>query len=509
MNHKAETILFDDFGILKLDKKSSKSQALTIIAPPDMVVSCSFKFDFNLLTDPTDRTFGSIVASTLLRKKVVVEDIVCHKFCEKNAKINYLGGYVSTNTIAKQACDKYNAYFDTARSQRRYELTWGFDGYFNDPDSSTPVIKINDKRQCGIGKIERVITASGGNHPMDSAVQTIWIIDCDPFFVDSLHCNDSLYSDVIWPDEICSGKIISIYDCGSQTNPNNPKLGVPRIVNRPNSNSNCSLVAIEYKEQLISNTPKSCYRIIRTWVVIDWCQYDPFISATFGRWEASQLIDVYDTTKPNIQISIGKQEVPNGNGLAFILLNQIASDSCAGNNFVSLDYKIDELNDGIGKYPGGFDHKVGSLNQQEFKLGILPKFSDNIRVLNPNNPFDASGSYPIGKHKIIWTATDQCGNSKSAEEIFEIKFTVGVKDYFNHEKEFILTPNPTNGNVTIRILKEIDRLELISTIGSSNHCYNVDNKQIIEINDISNGVYFVRAIKNGKLIATEKLVVIK
>ncbi|MEO6189685.1 MAG: T9SS type A sorting domain-containing protein, partial [Saprospiraceae bacterium] len=413
----------------------------------------------------------------------------------------------STNTTSKKACDNYGYYFDTARSKRKYEITWGFDGYFNDPDSSTPVIKINDKRQCGIGRIERVIFASGGNHPLDSAVQTIWIIDCDPFFVDTLHCNDSLYSDVIWPDEICSSKIISIYGCGKEMNPNNPKLGVPRIVNR--TNSNCSLIAIEYFDQFISNAPKSCYRLIRKWVVIDWCQYDPFISATFGRWEASQLIDVYDTTKPNIQINIGKQEVPNSSGLAFIMLDQMASDSCSGDKFVSIDYKIDELNDGIGKYSGGFDHMVGPLNQNEFNLGILPKFSDNIRVLNPKNPFDASGSYPIGTHKIIWTATDQCGNSKSVEEIFEIKFTVGVKYFFNHEKEFLLSPNPTNGNVTIRILKEVDKLELISTVGSRNHTYNVDNKQTIEINDISNGVYFVQAIKNGKAIAIEKLVVIK
>ncbi|MFN8329768.1 MAG: hypothetical protein U0T81_00875 [Saprospiraceae bacterium] len=76
--------------------------------------------------------FGRVVTDLSNRKKVVTQDLVCHKFCERNVRTGY-PGYVATNTVPKpapnQACEYYFTYFDTAHWDRKYELVWGFDGY--------------------------------------------------------------------------------------------------------------------------------------------------------------------------------------------------------------------------------------------------------------------------------------------------------------------------------------------------------------------------------------------
>lgn len=70
------------------------------------------------------------------------------------------------------------------------------------------------------------------------------------------------------------------------------------------------------------------------------------------------------------------------------------------------EYRIDLNNDGIGKY-NGFDYVVGGISRNHFKAGVTPPLSDNPYSENAKNPYDASGMYPLGNHKICWVAKDQ------------------------------------------------------------------------------------------------------
>ncbi|MBK9632654.1 MAG: hypothetical protein IPO62_16635 [Saprospiraceae bacterium] len=85
----------------------------TVIAPPNIVVSCWFWFDINNLTNPNDETFGKVVTDLTLRRKVVTKDLVCRKYCERNDYTGY-PGFVQSNANPKpapnQACDYYFAY---------------------------------------------------------------------------------------------------------------------------------------------------------------------------------------------------------------------------------------------------------------------------------------------------------------------------------------------------------------------------------------------------------------
>jgi hypothetical protein len=42
-----------------------------------------------------------------------------------------------------------------------------------------------------------------------------------------------------------------------------------------NADDNCALIAIEYDDEVFTIEPDACLKVIRTWTVIDWCQYDP------------------------------------------------------------------------------------------------------------------------------------------------------------------------------------------------------------------------------------------
>jgi hypothetical protein len=65
-----------------------------------------------------------------------------------------------------------------------------------------------------------------------------------------------------------------------------------------NADDNCSLISIEKFDEIFTIEPDACFKVLRKWVVIDWCQYDPFIDPNFGRWEALQVIKVRDQDKP-------------------------------------------------------------------------------------------------------------------------------------------------------------------------------------------------------------------
>jgi hypothetical protein len=268
----------------------------TLVAPPNIVVSCAFAFDIDQLTNPNDSIFGRVVTDLSLRKKVSTLDKVCHNYCVKNPKTGYPGnepGSPPSNPPAPvRACDYYQSLFDTAHSGLKFTLVWGFDGYLLSACDNVPTIEVTDNRICGQGKIIRKITALGSNGIKVTTSQTIWVVDCDPFYInrnDACDPND----DITWPGN-CDGTPIIISDCTIDTSPDNPIVGKPII--RVGEIDNCSTITIEYADLIIATTPDTCFNIIRTWTVTDECQYDPSIDSTLGKWLYVQQIKVLKIT---------------------------------------------------------------------------------------------------------------------------------------------------------------------------------------------------------------------
>ncbi len=411
----------------------------SISAPADVVVSCDYWFDIDRLSDTKDTLFGTVIDDLPWRKKVVTTDKVCAAFCENNKITHYPGSTSGINAAPYKACQYYDNLYDAAHPEKKYELLWGFDGYLQSACGARFTITVDDQRSCGQGKILRTFSTVGPNGQIISATQTIWVVDCNPFWINRHdHC-DTL-DDIIWPD--CQSLGTKISGCGANTDPD--VLGKPKI--RNGAIGHCALVAIEYKDQYFSGEHDACYIIIRKWTVIDWCQYDPHLNEDWGRWEFSQVIKVNDRDKPIVNCSVGQCEPATLNqreGICYghINLTATAVDSCTQSEWLKFEYKIDLFNN------GSIDYNVGTLSKKEFDQGAKPLVKNNPNADNENNPLNASGNYPLGIHKITWYVSDGCENVGTASCLFEVKDCKAPTPYCL--TGIISVPMPSTGCIDI------------------------------------------------------------
>ncbi|MFZ1423441.1 MAG: cohesin domain-containing protein [Saprospiraceae bacterium] len=471
----------------------------TVTPPPNIVVSCSFWFDVTKLTDPQDETFGSVVNTLSARRKVITRDQLCYNYCLRNELTGYPGfipGASPSNPPAwNKACDYYRLLFDTSHLDRSYDLVWGFDGVVLGTCGTNYSILVNDSRQCGQGFINRTIIAKGPNGISVSANQTIWVVDCDPFYINRDQDCD-FTDDIFWPGN-CSGDPTVIEGCGADISPDNPRLGRPYIEH--NADDLCALISTEYVDEIFNIELDACFKVLRKWIVIDWCQYDPLLDPVRGRWEYLQIIKVFDKDKPNIIITIGNCEPATKDPITkvcsgHIEIKQRATDNCSPVDWLNSDYKIDLFNDGKGIH-SGFDYAVGPLNSREQSSGRVPIRHHNPLADNEFNPFDASGTYPIGIHRVCWFVEDGCGNLATSCQLFEIKDCKAPTPYCH--VGIITTVMPVSGCVTVWA-KDLDA-------GSYDNCTNSENLHFYFDKDNSDSLTiccdeFISQKKNDEIV---------
>ncbi len=428
--------LFGRFNDCMVEVEVQDKAVPSIIPPADVVVSCMFWFDLNELTNPNNSVFGRIVTDLTQRAKVKTTDIVCDQWCYANRITAYPG---TASAVGQLACNHYNSLFSSAHPDRKYELAWGFDGYILSTCGVSPTITVEDKRECGQGRIERIFSVNGPNNTIITARQTIWVVDCDPLYINRQDVCDP-NDDISWPD--CHGVGTIVEGCGANTDPD--RTGRPRIEN--GADDACTLIAIQNFDEVFNIEQDACYKILRKWVVIDWCQYDPNIDPNNGRWEFTQVIKVRDTKKPEVTCHVGPCEPATlsnqlGRCVGHISLTATATDSCTQTDWLRYDYKIDAYNDGT------IDFSVGALTQRQFAAGEKPTVRNNPNADDVNNPFNASGVYPLGIHKITWYVEDGCGNIGTCSSLFEVKDCKAPTPYCL--TGIITVPMPTSGCVDI------------------------------------------------------------
>ena len=444
--------LFNHFTDCMVEIEVQDKSVPTVVAPPNIVVSCWFWFDVEDLSDPNDATFGRVVNDLTARRKVITKDLVCYNYCVRNDITGYPGyvpGAPPSNPPAwNRACQFYQELFDTAHADRKHELVWGFDGTVLGTCGTNFSISVNDNRECGQGQLTRTVVARGPNGVSVTATQTIWVVDCDPFYINREdNCDPD--DDITWPGN-CTGQATTIDGCGADISPDNPLLGRPTVEN--GADDLCALISIEHFDEIFTIEPDACFKVLRKWVVIDWCQYDPSLDPERGRWEYLQIIKVHDSDKPEVAIAISdfcQPAVKNpADNLCYapILITVGATDHCSPEDWLFYEYKIDLYNDGKGEH-SGYDFAVGPLTRKEFAAGRRPLKNHNPLANDPNNPFEATGSYPLGIHKYCWFVEDGCGNIAQKCELFEVTDCKAPTPYCHVGT--IITVMPSTGCITV------------------------------------------------------------
>lgn len=314
-----------------------------IVCPPDLTVQCGI--DYANLDD-----FGTVRTSPDL-----VEDIVIAEeyYIGHNGGVGALkDGYATDNCIVMVSED--------------------------------PIEEIN---QCNRGVITRIFTATDAGNRTAQCVQTIYITDQYPFE----------FEDIYWPrDTTLEG---CLDPTSSQFHPD--EVGYPTF-----DEDECDLVGSSYEDHVFpfnNSEGDACFKILRKWKVIDWCQFEErkengFRDERDYTWTRTQVIKVNNTFDPIIlgdydRLSVCTYDPDCSDG--FIDLSANATDDCTED--LKASYQIDANND------GSFDI-----------------FSVDVIGTQIGNSISAAGTYPVGSHRIVWTFEDLCGNKTSIEQLFDI-----------------------------------------------------------------------------------------
>lgn len=291
--------------------------------------------------------------------------------CEFEYNVDNLGltfGYVLTDGSTRRQDTIYTD------NKGHYTVTY-LDGYATDNCNVTltevPVFDFDD---CGSGTITRTFTATDpfGNKvtktqtihiyktPLNLNAPNLFIAPKDTMFVDGPCVVDNLQ-----PDDL-------------------PAQFSPRFIG--STVTTCFNLAYSYHDEVFYGVQDACFKIIRTWKVMDWCYASVYgIDAALATAaQFTQVLKIKNTIKPTFaqiaDITAISQDSDCFN--EFVTVSNTATDDCTPTNLINYSYKVD-----YNYNPNG-----------------LPTWD---RQGSGNN---ASGIYPLGIHRVCIYATDHCGN---------------------------------------------------------------------------------------------------
>lgn len=282
-------------------------------------------------------------------------------------------------------CDDY---FDVAKLKDAFGWPTAFDNC--DPIRIT-TDSIVDLSSCRIGKITRNFTATDAGGRTAKCTQYITVLPNYRFNM----------TEDRWPSDS-----LSVAGC---EDPNDPKFGPDRMGRPDLSTDNiCSIVGAQFTDQVFyfnNGSAPACFKILRHWTVIDWCNYEVVQGGghVYKEWKHTQVIMVSDRNKPVILSGCDYQSVCTYDPKCesgYIELIATATDNCTDQMFYN--YKV-YLNGSSSFDPKFSKSGLATINQQ-----------------NRINAVNASGNYPIGTHKIVYAFEDRCGNVTTCTKDFTI-----------------------------------------------------------------------------------------
>ena len=232
---------------------------------------------------------------------------------------------------------------------------------------------------CRIGTIERHFTASDRTSSV-SCTQVISVENSDYF---------DPKTDVIYPKDYSVDNRCSTDELKPENLP--LEYGYPQI-----TQSACGLAAASYKDEVYNFVTGACFKIVRKWTIIDWCEMER-LGTAYVPYIYQQIIKVNNTVPPffvgtqptDITFYTEKGVCDEGH----VSLTFTGGDACTPNAKLRWTYKIDYNNDGV--------------------IDITNSGSGHIAAIDAD--------FLTGIHKILWSFEDQCGNVTTRSHIVTVR----------------------------------------------------------------------------------------
>ncbi|MBK7407706.1 MAG: hypothetical protein IPJ40_06255 [Saprospirales bacterium] len=204
---------------------------------------------------------------------------------------------------------------------------------------------------CGWGDLVRTFKAVDASGNSSTCQQFITILSEAPFDI----------TGITWPEDVV------FTDCTTPEYFHPDSL--PEYAQRPVFDDHpCALVATNYEDAYFDIAAPACFKILRTWRVIDWCQYDPGHPEAGGYWEHVQVLKVEDHTPPVLFCAFSSfVKVLSPNCVETVTLPQPGVMDCSPDVEISVESPLGE---GFGPFP----------------------------------------NVPLGAYPVTYTVTDHCGN---------------------------------------------------------------------------------------------------
>ncbi|MDF1694868.1 MAG: HYR domain-containing protein [Saprospiraceae bacterium] len=264
-----------------------------------------------------------------------------------------------------------------------YPLSQFGDFTYNDACDVTivedSIISINT---CGTGTITRTFTVMD-SQGSDVGTQTITVVNSDPF--DEMDIES-------WPADF-EATITSCDDDETFHPDNLPTANAYPIWN----DDACDQVSAGYHDEVypLLNDPNSvCYKIIRTWTIIDWCQLD--MNDDPIEFSEIQVIKVKNTKKPDPIVVEPEVETIVSSDCDTGLINFTATTDDCNPDLLMWTIQVD------------FDQDFTTTGVYDItRTGFGPVSTINETV-------------PQGTHTIVFSFSNGCGNTETTSRTVNI-----------------------------------------------------------------------------------------
>jgi 5-hydroxyisourate hydrolase-like protein (transthyretin family) len=195
---------------------------------------------------------------------------------------------------------------------------------------------------------------------------------------------------IVWPEHFMG------QSCGGSVHPDS----LPAINGRPIVTASLcgASIGIGYEDMLFQIVEDACFKVIRTWRVMNWCTYNPNTGA--GLWTFHQTIKVLDNEepviapRPNVNIFVPIVDDNCSQISTQVNLTDVSATDCTPEQGLRYRYRIDFNSNGT--YESGF--QIGK---------------------------NASGIYPVGNHRIQYIVDDMCGNTAAVFQNVSVQIEDG------------------------------------------------------------------------------------